>query len=337
VQIRRLLDLTLKELMARIAQMPDAVVWPALRAVCLKQLYEQLVPVRLREVLHAAADTAAGDDVPVLRIHTPIDWIPWELMHDGIDFLGLRFQIARLPIGPNAPTLDGQREHQVHRVYNLLARNLFTKAGLFGQWQQTFVPLLDPAVQEIRFPAAASDGDDYPTLGDLEQAMRPDILHITCHGGEVDPDDGKVYWTLDHRAQFHWDYRIKADIVEMLGQTTAIFAETRPLVFGNACASARTTAAGGAASGPGLVPGFGPVFFAQGAAAFIGTFVPITETLSVQFACTFYERLLHDGLPIAQALWATKRYFRDQGGNDPSYLFYCLYGLPETRFEIADE
>jgi hypothetical protein len=335
-QIRNVLDGQLKQFMAWLVQTPGAEVWTALRTLCLKKLYEQLVPQGLHKVLQDAAATAAGDDIPILRVHTPIDWIPWELMHDGVDFLGLRFQIARLPIGPKVPELDGQEAHKVQRIYNLLARNLFTNAGLFGQWQQTFAPLLAPAVQEVRFPTAAIDGDDYPTLGDLESAMSPDILHITCHGGEVDTDDGKVYWTLDHKAKFHYDYRIKADNVEMLGQTTPIFAGTRPLVFGNACASVK--AAGGDGSGaPGLVPGFGPVFFAQGAAAFVGTFVPITEALSVEFACEFYRRLLHDGLPIAQALWATKKYFRDQGGNDPSYLFYCLYGLPGTRFQLAGD
>jgi hypothetical protein len=337
-QISRTLDGRLKHLMTLLAQTPGADVWPTLRALCWKQLYESLVPIRLREVLRAAADAApaaaAPADVPILRIHTLVDWLPWELMHDEVDFLGLRFRIARLPIGPNTPDLDGQ-DHQVRRIYNLLARNLFTAAELFSQWQQTFAPLLAPAVQEVRFPAGASNGDDYPTLGDLENAVSPDILHITCHGGEVDTDDGKVYWTLDHKAQFYYSYRIKADNVEMLEQMTNIFGATRPLVFGNACASAKTTAGDGAGSGPGLVPGFGPLFLAQGAAAFVGTFVPITEALSVRFAREFYRRLLHDGLPIGQALWATKKFFRDEGGNDPSYLFYCLYGLPDTRFQLA--
>jgi hypothetical protein len=337
VQARRVLDATLKQLMVRIVEAPGAVVWPVLRTVCLMQLFEQLVPPPLRDVLRAAADTASVGDIPLLRIHTPVDWIPWELMHDGVDFLGLRFQIARLPIGPTAPNLNGDGPHQVRRVYNLLARGLCTEAGLFGEWQQTFAPLLAPPAQEVRFPAGAIDGNDYPTLGDLENAVGPDILHITCHGGAVDTDDGKVYWTLDRKAKFFYDFRIKADNVEMLGRTKPIFAQTRPLVFGNACASIQTAAGDGAAGGPGLVPGFGPTFFAQGAAAFVGTFVPITEKLSVQFACEFYRRLLQEGLPIGQALWATKKHFNDQGGNDPSYLFYCVYGLPCTRFQIVGQ
>lgn len=333
-QIRQVVELTLKQFMARIVQAPGAQVWTSLRTLCLKQLYEKLVPLRLREALQAAADSGAGNDISILRIHTPIDWIPWELMHDGTDFLGLRFQIARLPIGPTIPDPNGPQPHSVHKVYNLLAEHLFSNDHLFGQWEETFASLSKPPNQEIRFPDVGGPGAVYPTLRDLESAEMPDILHITCHGGEVDKEDGKVYWTLNHKHPFHYDYRIKADNVEMLGQTTQIFDTTRPLVFGNACASVQSSAA--AADGSGLMPGFGPTFFAQGATAFVGTFVPITEALSVQFAREFYQRLLQDGLPIAKAMWATKKHFKDQGGNDPSYLFYCLYGLPETRFQMAD-
>ena len=99
-------------------------------------------------------------------------------------------------------------------------------------------------------------------------------------------------------------------------------------MFGNACAS---NAAGNQG---GLSTGLGTSFFTQGALNFVGTFAPITKSLAIEFARQFYLRLLQDQMPIGKALWATKKHFFDLGGNDPSYLFYCLYGPSETCFQI---
>lgn len=322
----------LAAVMAGVVRNPGTDVWPAVRMICMRKLYENLVPRRLHDELQRAAATADGDDVPVLRVHTPIDWIPWELMHDGTDFLGLRFHIARLPIGPTVPDFDEQQQRSVERIYNLLAENLLTP-GTLQQWQGTFSGLTAGPAQEIRFPSPGGAGNDFPTLGDLEDAQAPDILHVTCHGGWVD-DEGKAYWTLNHKGQIYDLFRINTDIVEMWGRMRDMFAR-QPLVFGNACASVKGYEdAEGAANGH-IAPGFGPTFFSQGAVAFVGTLMDVSETLSVPFACEFYRKLLGEGLSIAKALWATKKHFSDLGGNDPCWLFYCLYGRPETRFQIA--
>ena len=105
---------------------------------------------------------------------------------------------------------------------------------------------------------------------------------------------------------------------------------SRPLVFGNACASS----SGRPADGVGLTPGLGTAFVANGASAFVGIFAPVTKRLAFDFACEFYRRLLGDGLPVARALWKTKCHFKESGEKDPSWLFYCLYGLPETCFQV---
>jgi len=332
-QIQKAVDMTLKRFMKKIVLNQPVALWP-LKTLGLKTLYEKLVPRRLHDVLQAAASTAAGDDMPVLRIHTRLHWIPWELMHDETDFLGLRFQIARLPIGPTAPDLGDDQPHTVHRIYNLLAEHLFEK-NLFNRWTTTFSGLVAHPGQEIRVPSAGGPGNNYPTVEDLENAQDPDIVHITCHGGEVDREDGKVYWTLNHKHKIHENYRIKDDDVATLGQMTLFFANTRPLVFGNTCASVSAATGLDASSSESLDSGFGATFFAQGAVAFVGAVAPISDRLSVEFARQFYQRLLGAGLPIGKALWATKRHFKEVGENDPSWLFYCLYGPPETRFQIA--
>ena len=73
-------------------------------------LYEPIFPTSLQRVLKAAEPANAGDPPPLLRLHLDpsLDWIPWEVAHDGDAFLGLRFRVARLPIVPHREAVTGQ-------------------------------------------------------------------------------------------------------------------------------------------------------------------------------------------------------------------------------------
>ena len=286
--------------------------------------YHLLVTEKVREVLRKAADTSAGNDVPELLIHTHtyLEWIPWEMFHDEKEFLGLRFRIARLPITRQVPDVSAKTV-TVQRVYNLLANN-FLDPPQEALWQNTFNGILPPG-SETKFPPP------HPNLDSIVNARDADILHITCHGGLRDPNtaDKGVYWTLDSQNVLPDSYEFRTNDFKIIGY------DSKPLVFGNACAS--TDAGGGAGRKNGLLPGYGASFFARGALNFIGTFAPITKTLAVEFARVFYEKLLgmpgKPPLPIAEALWATKHHYRTVVKSaDPSYLFYCLYGPPDTVF-----
>lgn len=106
-----------------------------------------------------------------------------------------------------------------------------------------------------------------------------------------------------------------------------VFANPGPLVFGNAC---RILAGGGQA--PKVTRGLGISFFDRGAAAYIGTMAPIGKDMAIRFAMSFYQHLLRDREPVGEALRLAKRDQHDLDQDDPSWLFYCLYGLPGTQF-----
>lgn len=329
--LRRSLTRQLYQLMGGLDADPAANLMLSLKARCLP-LYQRLVPRRLHQLLlDLEARAAAQGQAAVLRFHSPIEWIPWELFYDPDHppgFLGLRFQVARLPIVAGGAGLAEGAQVPVARIYHLLGRHVLTDEQQ-AEWARTFeLPELGAGVSELRFPAA--DGSrGYPGLADLEQVQQPGILHFTCHGGQED-SDGAVYWTLDDRAPIADEYRIRREIVEILGEALHLRSST-PLVFGNACASSH--AAGGEENhAAGLVLGFGPTFFKQGAGAFVGTFAPVSKSSAVAFARRFYRHLLAEGLPVGQALWRTRLDFHTAGSRDPSYLFYTLYGLPSTRF-----
>ena len=332
-EIRQRVDSLLVDMMSQIRsnQVPS---WAAMRAA-FKRHYIAIVPSGIHTVLQEALVQAAqaGGEPPLLRIHThpSTEWIPWEVLNDGTDFLGMRFQIARLPIMPNGPEIDLSAPHPVRRVFSFLGKNVFNptlSAQLTQSWKDTFTGLLPAGVQSRLYPSLNGVAADFPNVDHIvDAADEGDILHITCHGGMKDKD-GQFYWTLNHESLQTFSYHINPTLISDLKLVNA------PLVFGNACTSSQPADGQG-----GLAAGFGSQFFAQGALAFIGAFAPLTQQMAVNFAKQFYQRLLGaqgaTGQPVARALFETKRYYASQSEIDPSYLYYSLYGPAETVFQVA--
>jgi hypothetical protein len=299
-----------------------------------RQLYE-ILPQSVRDTLRdKSPQNLTADNLPTLLIHLhpQSEWVPWEMLHDGDNYLGLKWQIARLPIVSKNVNASVPQPHQVQTIFSLLGRNVLDTPEE-QLWQDTF----NGMSQERRVPA--NGAGNYPDVDVVASAHDADILHITCHGG-IPGDDGELVWTLDHRSTSAFSYHITSTFVNTL------LLKARPLVFGNACASSLAAGTGGAASGErlGLIPGFGASFFAQGAVNFVGTFAPVTKSVGIDFARIFYRNLLgHNGQPataIGHALWQTKQHFFGQDlpgqANKPdlSYLFYCLYGLPNVVYQV---
>lgn len=295
-----------------------------------EELYYPLMPQEVKDVLKQVAEQASmANEVPILRIHVSplLDWIPWEIMYDETDFLGLRFQITRLPIMSTVPDLGNNNQpHQVRSIHNLLG-NLghgVLNDQLWETWDATFSDLIaQPGAVQVTSRPENRATNQWPRLQDVQEAEQGDILHFTCHGGIEDQVTRASYWTLDLEKSVFLSSRIRLSFVKLLNLRA-----TKPLVFGNACYSS--------AGGRSLMAGFGPNFFARGAMAFIGTFAPIRTQLAFGFARQFYKRLLRDGLPIGKALWATKEHYYREQEVDPSFLFYCLYGPPDTRFVLTE-
>lgn len=286
-------------------------------------LFRAVIPDDLAKLL-TQAQAEAGDEPPLLRIHLDpkYEWIPWEVLHDGVDFLGLRFRIARLPIVVHPPQQPTDCVHPVRTVRSILGRHVAATAnGEFAQWRSTFDELLPAGVETQLTPPDETD-EGWPQLNVLLQAA--DILHVTCHGLR---DDSGPYWTLDPRKpKATYAYTLSADIV---GSLTDAFRSTRPLVFGNACA----TDAIGATEVEDRPP-LATAFFRTGALNFVGSLAPLRRQLAISFARMFYEELLGQHKNVSTALLNAKQRCRADPAtsSDPTYLFYCLYGPPETRY-----
>lgn len=291
--------------------------------------YKFLVPNEVKSALKKAASESKGVDIPTLHIHTDptSEWIPWEIIHDKEAYLGLQFQIARLPILREVPDVKYEAPLLVRRIYNLLGHDFLDDQEQQDKWMETFNGLNPKPPVFKQFPETFAADAVYPKVKQMTSATDADILHVTCHGGLMEPDKG-VYWTLGHNDTPPGPYRLYRQDLQTIGFVS------KPLVFGNACASS----GGGdpAAAQPSSMSGFATDFFANGALNFVGTFAPITKKLAVEFAGQFYKHLLgKDALPIGKALLKAKEHFYKEQRADPSYLFYCLYGRPETTFQVV--
>lgn len=291
-------------------------------------LYDRIFSTELNDIVQAAAVPEADGSPPVLRLHlgSGLDVVPWELLHDGKDFLGLRFQISRLPMVSGGPAATNGQPVRVSRVVSILAKNLVT-APLRDSWQHTFDGSVKNGTAVIRQP---TDGnDDFANIQTLQISGNAtgDVIHLTCHGIQ---DGLKRYWTLDHTQ----GEKILWTILPTDGDMTFAIHDRAPLVFANACASAAGVGGGGAAAGwfDALGEGFGWSFYDGGARAFIGTFAPVTDRVAISVAKRFFAAALGQGKPVGQALLETKQQFKAENEPDPSWLFYCLYGDVSTTF-----
>jgi hypothetical protein len=279
-------------------------------------LTDDLVAPDLESALASAAKEANRDKPPLLRIHLypEHEWIPWEMLHDGEDFFGLKFRIARLPIVMNPPRLPGRGPHAVGIVRSLLGRDVADPGDEDYQlWETTFDELVPADAMAELVPDAALP-DVWPKVAALREEA--DIVHLTCHGVSGDTAAGL---SLDpSQPEMAHEYEINDT---QLNSFRRPFSVRRPLVFANACSE-------NVASGPDR-PVMANALFGAGALNCIATLAPIRRALAVRFARSFYVRLLGEGLDISTALLRAKQ---DSRGGDPTFLLYCLYGSPETRF-----
>lgn len=294
-----------------------------------QELFNTMLPAELQDHLRSLTQPAAENKI-ILYVNGP-EWIPWELMHDGEEFLGVSFQIARLPVKPLG---DGYvtyeveikgRERRTERIANVLGKGAL-KPAQEQTWDQTFSEMNIPDGRIVRL--APSNGPRVAHLMEIfkDSNSAPDILHITCHGDRpIGGSSRKTAWTLDMEGP---PFMVNIGLAEVQSLCAkAGFKKRSPLVFGNACSSA--------ANADAEFTSFASAFLAGGASAFLGTLAPISNTIAVDFASEFYKRLLGKELPVGEALQETKRHFSTQAGADPSWLFYCLYGSPATRYKLA--
>lgn len=273
-----------------------------LAAVCAR-LADVLLPQPIAERLATAALTTGegGASAPTLCLYSNETWIPWELLklrHPG-PFLAEAFAFTRwlrgyrpalaLPLKRLALVVPKDSELPLAAAERTA---LLTLAGLGHEVEEV-------AAQYLALLSALSTG-------------RFDGWHFSGHGHAR--HDNPDLWGIRLERGAELSASDLSDRAYGLGGT-------RPLVFLNACHSAR-----GAYSLTGL-GGLAQVFLHSHAGAFLGAYWTILDEQARLFAETFYSSFL-SGVPLGEAVRKARLSLAGAFPGDPTRFAYAAFGDP---------
>jgi CHAT domain-containing protein len=274
-----------------------------------KYAFGHLIPTKIQYHL----ENSSADHLRLDIDERLID-LPWELIHDGSEFLCLRYAVGR--------RLVSNQSFQPPRRRLQLARN-------------TRVLIVADPTSDL--PAARQEGrevghllrnqcgmqvDEFATSGmtkkDFLLSLQDyDIVHFAGHASHhpSSPDESCLLFS---------DGEIQAFEIERF-----IPSRSPAVVFLNACWSAEELM--NPDSYTPMMRGLGRTFLYAGVTAFLGYLVPIPDDSATRFAITFYEALAQ-GQTIGESLRRARIQSRDPKW--PDNLIWSsavLYGDPAAR------
>lgn len=266
-------------------------------------LYRTLIPPDLRAMLR----TVQGP----LLVSTALVGLPWELLHDGEEFFGLRYALGKRLL------LDRPMLAPVRSTTNARPRALVIGADPRGD-----LPFVRDEVEAI-CRALEPHADVDCVSGSLATfdavvehlASEVDVVHFCGHVVD-DPEAGPSLLLAEGRA-------LPAPVIEAN-------LRGRPLVFLNGCASARGGEhAEGERGWEATVSSVAHGFLFGGALAAVGTLADVSDRHASALAAAFYREALAR-VPVGEALRRARVAVRAEplGAGSPTWLSFALYGTP---------
>ena len=238
--------------------------------------------------------------------------LPWELMHDGNDFICIKNAIGRrIRTKERAKTTHYERKETLR--FLLIANPTGDLEATEEEVAHIRSKLKNIDSEIIKGPEASN-----LRILDAFSSGNYDVIHYTGHAvfDAKNPDESCLI--LKDRK------KIKAQ------EITRILAG-RPLIFLNACSSGREMMHEGEISYTGSdTEGLASSFMLGGALSFIGALWPIYDTGSAEFASVFYERLLK-GETIGESLRYARIHIKKSKPNDITWASFVQYGDPTLR------
>ncbi|HED04573.1 MAG TPA: CHAT domain-containing protein [Candidatus Fraserbacteria bacterium] len=267
-----------------------------------RRLYALYIPRSTHGYLTALLE--AHPEAP-LRLETegPVRALPWELLHNGEDFLSLLLPLARTPV----QMLENPRGFigSVRRVLLVSPQSdLDQAAGEIGTIYQVLTGELGLQVEVL----AGLDA----SKAELVRALRAgnfDALHYSGHSCH-DPDRAGASYLILNGGR-----KLRADELRRLAQESHL-----KLVFLNSCASGSTV--GWAGEG---VAGLADAFVQNGIPSVIGMRWPVSDRGARTLALAFYHELAQSGDPAAALRQARLAVGSDSDWEDPTWAAPLLY------------
>ena len=281
-----------------------------------RRMYSLLIPDAMQRLIDET------DEFP-LTITSNNPELPWELLHDGTEFLCLKRTFARMPAQQTFPrrtrdfTPPGVRRkttvlliHSVHGEPLQQAEREITaiEAGL-----ATMSPA--PVVTKLSgSDVTASRLTDEISLGDY------DLIHYAGHAGFDADRPERSYLLLSTGEHF------RAERVQRL-------LEGHPVVFLNACESSKSAPQAQGRSTGGTVAqaqGLASAFVYGGAQACVGSLWPVFDDTAAELAVEFYRQLIEKRQRVGEALRRARVLSHSQQQDRTTWAAYALYGDPSS-------
>ncbi len=303
-------DEFLRELAAETAHLAATIRRGGTAARALERVGGLVFSHLLTEPARARLRDAAPADL-YLRLDERLVHVPWELCHDGRDFLATKFRLGRQVItSRRMPGGSAPREPR-RRLRVLLVVDPTETLPQAADEAEQLCGLLDalPTVE-----VTLLGGRSVRRIPLLAALQEHDVVHFAGHSHHDAATPARSGWRL-------------AEGVLTAGD----LAKLRPspvLVFSNSCEAGTTRAWEGGYGYEGHAFGIGSAFLLAGARNYVGTFWVVHDEESVLFATTCY-RALATGASIGQALLdARHAIIAQRGWQGLTWASYMLYGDP---------
>lgn len=246
--------------------------------------------------------------------------IPWELMHDGKNFLCLEHPLGISPMGKRRfPDMDTKIKDKT--------RVLFitdTKDDLPETREETekIASILD-GYDKVEHMILMSKDATYSNVRSLLLHQHFDIIHFATHA------------KFNDTAAEESGIVLHDGILKARELYNTLAPEPPWLVFMNSCESGKSKDLTYMEK-HGELTGMALAFCGAGTSIYIGTTCLVNDTSASQIAINFYRHLMnHTG--VGESLRKAKLEFRDKYREDYSWCSFVLYGDPTLKIEVQAE
>jgi hypothetical protein len=267
-----------------------------------------LIPDAIRKGL-----TDAPEANLLISMDEALGHIPWEMLHDGTQFLSQKFGIGRALA--TRQTVSGGTRVLTKPLKILL---LCDPQGNLPAAARERTEILTATADFNDCLTITAKDSPVETSYVSEKIQSFDIVHFAGHAGQDNDRSGTGGWMLH-------DGPLTAGAISALAGDRPMPA----LVFSNACHTGEWK------SGEAFVQrvfSLANAFLLSGVQHYIGTFWDVPDEPSCHFATRFYGNLVQ-GMTIGEAMLAARKSLIENYGEDTIFwASYLLYGDPTTRY-----
>ena len=281
--------------------------------------------VKLREIGQVLSDDfftqnvkgkirATGATHMVINIDDQLVQVPWELLHDGRQFLCQKFSMGRL-VRTKQSVIGSGKSRALAKPLKMLV--LADPKGDLKEAYSEGIQIRDYIDQEKDLINTFLQTHNVTADYIRERIRNFDLIHFAGHHDYDQQNPEQSGWRLTNGVF------TAQDILKMVGT-----ASMPALIFSNGCQTARTEEWAISNNIHNEIYGLANAFILAGVKHYIGTFWEILDEPSRRFALEFYQHLLK-GLTTGEAVRESRlAVIREYGEETIVWASYLLYGDP---------